>query len=441
MIKRLQKTKQKSTLHPSKTTICGFLLLFIAGIAVAQTDTVEIFKPHGQLWGAAFGDFAYKSNADILNRGANQYTGIPVNTNLFQWRRLYLGYNYWISQKFSVEFLLSSENDYQSGVLGQTTNGDILADNKFSPFVKWANLRWKNLWKGTDLVVGQMNDPSVGITARNSQTSEEVWAYRCIEKTIDDVRSTPVYDMGIALQGWFDPGGNYGYDLMAGNGQASRPENDAYKWFYGDAYAKFFNKRLVVDLYQDYEKLNWGVFVKGPNGAWNHDRNMTKLFAAWTTPKFTAGFEGLRTTLMGDVNVTGKDGNHYYRTTQAMDMSFFVRGRILSDHKGNAKLGFFARYDNYDPSSDLSSIINNSNTKSYIATTTAYDPTTKEQFVVAGFDFTPTKNVHFMPNVEISTYNSTVSQSVANDNLNQMVTGIKGTDVTWRLTFFYIYGK
>ncbi len=455
MTKHFQKLKQKSSRITCKKVIGSFLLFLMSGIAVAQTDTAETFKPHGQLWGAAFGDFAYKNNADILGRGANQYTGVPTSTNMFQWRRIYLGYNYWISPKFSVEFLLSSENDYAANLLGQAPNtintttgavtlggnGDILMNNKFAPFVKWANLRWKNIWKGTDLVFGQVNNPSVGINGRNQQTSEEVWAYRSIEKTVDDIRGTPVYDFGAELQGWFDSRGNFGYDLMVGNGQAARPENDLYKWFYGDVYAKFFNKRLVIDLYQDYEKLNWGVFTKGLNGPWHHDRNMTKLFAAWNTEKFTVGFEGFTNTLLGDVKVTGKDGNTYYRTTKALDMSLFVRGRILSDHKGNARLGYFARYDNYDPSGDLGSIINNGNTKSYVASTAAYDPTTKEQFVVLGFDYTPAKHVHFMPNVELNTYNSTVSQSAANDLLNPAVSGIKGTDVVWRLTFWYVYGK
>jgi len=435
------------------------LFLSIAGNAHAQTDSTGQFKPSGQLWGAAFGDYAYKGNADILNRGGgNQYTGVPVNTNMFQWRRIYLGYKYEISKKFTADFLLSAENDYQAGVLGQppntvtTTangtgtlalgnNGDILVNNKFAPFIKWANIRWKDIWRGTDLVVGQVNNPAIGITGRNSQTSEEVWAYRSIEKTVSDIRGTPVYDMGAELQGWFDSKGNFGYDVMVGNGQAARPENDLYKWFYGDVYAKFLNKRIVIDLYQDYERLNWGVYTKGPNGPWYHDRNMTKLFAAWNSRKLTVGFEGFRNTIMGDIKVTGKDGNTYYRTTQAMDMSFFVRGPIISDYRGNARLGFFARFDNYDPSGDLSAVVNDPNTKSYIASTTAYDPTTKEQFAVIGLDYTPMKNVHIMPNFWLDTYTSSLVQNAANDLLNPNVTGIKGTDAVWRLTVYYIYGR
>ena len=104
-------------------------------------------------------------------------------------------------------------------------------------------------------------------------------------------------------------------------------------------------------------------------------------------------------------------------------------------------LGFFARFDNFDPTGDLSSIANDANTKSYLASTAAYDPTTKQQFVLLGFDYTPIKSVHFMPNLLLNTYTSSLSQNTANDLLNGNVTGIKGTDAVWRLTFYYIYGK
>ena len=168
---------------------------------------------------------------------------------------------------------------------------------------------------------------------------------------------------------------------------------------------------------------------------------MTKIFAAYTTKKFTLGFEGFRNTLMGDVKVNGNDNHTYYRTTNAMAMTFFVRGRILSDAAGNARLGFFARYDNFDPSGNLSNIVGQPNTKNYTALTPAYDPTTKQQFVLLGLDYTPMKNVHFMPNLWLNTYNSALSQNATNDAYSNLVSGNKGTDVVWRLTFYYVYGK
>lgn len=437
--KNIHSTIRKWTIHAVTFTLAATTTQQVYA-QNQSTDTLISFRPKGTLWGAAFGDYAWKSGSDQLNRGANQYTGIPLNGNLFQWRRIYLGCKYDISEHFTADFLLSAENDYANGVLGQT-NGDILMNNKFAPFVKWANLRWKNIWKGTDLVLGQGNTPAIGITGRNSQTSEEVWAYRSLEKTESDVRGTPVYDMGATLQGWFDGTGNFGYDVMVGNGQAARPENDGYKWLYVDVYAKFYNKRLVIDLYQDYEKLNWGIFTKGPNGTWYHDRNMTKLFAAWNTEKLTIGFEGFRNTILGDIRVTGKDNNTYYRTSRVMDMSFFIWGRILKNKEGKTRLGYFFRYDNYDPSGNITSVVSDPNTRYFTNTTTYYDPTTKEQYLICGLDYTPVKNVHIMPNFMLNTYTSTIGITSADAVMNPGITGIKGTDVVWRMTVYYVYGK
>jgi hypothetical protein len=252
--------------------------------------------------------------------------------------------------------------------------------------------------------------------------------------------------MGASLQGWFDQKGCFGYTALVGNGTSAKPETDNFKWFYGDVYAKFLDKRLLIDLYQDYEKLNWGVYTKGPNGNLYHDRNMTKLFVAWNTKKFTAGFEGFQNVILGDVKVTGIDKNTYYRTSKAMGLSFFVRGAILSNSDGKQVLGFFARYDNYDPNGNLANIVADKNVATYAATTGNYEPTTKEQFVTYGLDFTPFKNIHFMPNVWMNTYNSALSSTGTNGTttyakMNGNVSGVNGTDVVYRLTFYYVYGK
>ena len=445
----------------TKLSIYCSLFLSLAGAATAQmADTTAEFKPSGKLWGYAFGDYAYKGGTDnigtatgpVYRGGSNQYTGMPVNANMFQYRRIYLGYNYDISQHFSAEFLLASEDDFNAGLDNQAA-GDILTNGKFAPYIKLANIRWKNLWHNTDLVLGQQATPGFAKTGRNDQTAEEVWSYRSIERTITDIRRTPSFDMGASLQGWFDDHGCFGYTAMVGNGSSAKPEVDNYKWLYADVYAKFFDKRLIVDLYQDYEKLAWGTYVAGLkagieslNGHLYHDRSMTKLFLAWNAKKFTAGTEIFMNTLVGDVTVKGVDKNTYYRTTKAMGMSFFVRGCILSNAQDKQILGFFARYDNYDPSGNLNNIVSEKNTLSYSATGN-YEPTTKEQFVTYGLDFTPFKNIHFMPNVWMNTYNSALSVGGSNSantkysSMNPLVSGVNGTDVVYRLTFYYVYGK
>src|SRR6202012_5295724 len=78
-------------------------------------------------------------------------------------------------------------------------SGDELLNNKESFFIKLANVRFKSIWKGTDLIVGEQ-----GTTAFPG-ISEKVWNYRSIERTIADIRRTPSYDLGAGLQGTFDP--------------------------------------------------------------------------------------------------------------------------------------------------------------------------------------------------------------------------------------------
>ncbi|MGN6619277.1 MAG: hypothetical protein ACTHJ5_19030, partial [Ilyomonas sp.] len=308
----------------------------------AQTNTDTAFKPGGKLWGYVFGDYYYKAHSDSFNRGgSNQYTGIEQGRNAFQIRRAYLGYDYDISPKFSAELLLAAEDNIttKSGV----TSGDLLSDNKLSFYIKLANIRWKNIWKGTDLVVGQVSTPAFSLLI------EPIWHYRSIERPIADIRRTPSFDLGAALQGKFDPAkGNFGYNVMVGNGTGARPENDKYKWFYGDVYAKFFDQRLIVDLYADYQRLNW-------TPSWHHSRNMIKGFAAYTTPQITIGAEAFINRLHKD-NFATEIATSKVDTlsVNAKGLSVFMHGLIIKD-----KLRYFARFDSYNPNDKINNRVFN----------------------------------------------------------------------------------
>ena len=249
----------------------AFLILcvsFLHSTLKAQKVQDSSFKPSGKLWGYAFGDYYYKAHSDALNRGgANQYTNIEKGRNAFQFRRIYLGYNYVITSKFSAELLLAAEDNITTA--NSATSGDLLSNNKLSFYIKLANIRWKNIWKGTDLVIGQAATPAFPLLI------EPIWSYRSIERTISDIRRTPSFDLGATLQGKFDPEtGNYGYNIMVGNGTSAKPENDKFKWFYGDIWAKFLDKKLVFDLYADYQRFNW-------TSSFHHSRQMLKGFAAY----------------------------------------------------------------------------------------------------------------------------------------------------------------
>lgn len=390
----------------------------------------------GRIWGYSFGDFAYKAHSDSLKRGgSNQYSGIPVKRNFFQLRRVYLGYDYNITKKFSAELLLAAEDNSPAGnpPSSASASGDELLNNKLSFYIKLINIRWKNIWKGTDLVLGQVSTPAFSLL------SEKVWSYRPIERTLIDIRRTPSYDLGAALQGSFDPKTkNFGYNFMVGNGSSAKPEADNFKWLYADVYGYFLNKKLVLDLYADYERLNW-------TNKWHHSRQMWKGFVAYNSAAsakgmdpgtgFTIGLEAFVNTLKNDNFATKLAGGVDTISTAPSGVSIFMHSDIVK-----SKLRFFARFDAYNPNNKVNNSVYskysgntgnyNDNSYSGSANTVTGDQTYKQIFITAGLDFTPAKGVHFMPNIWYNHYKTQLTGLTGNDN-----------DLVLRLTFSYVFGK
>src|SRR5438309_2486331 len=157
--------------------------------------------------------------------------------------------------------------------------------------------------------------------------------------------------------------GNLCYDLMVGNGSQARPENDKFKWFYGDVYAKFLGKRLVIDIYADYQRMNW-------TSDFHHSRNMVKGFIAYNSPAFTIGDEAFVNYLKDDViGHNGSVADTLDATANAI--SLFARGAVIRD-----KLAFFARADYFNPNKRY-----DHSYTSYQGLTTAYEPNNKELFI------------------------------------------------------------
>jgi hypothetical protein len=393
----------------------------------------------GRIWGYVFGDYYYKSHADSLNRGgSNQYSGIPQSRNAFQFRRIYLGYDYNYNSKFSSELLLAAEDNFPAyNAPGQTAaNGDELSNSKETFFIKLANIKVKNIWPGTTLVLGEQTTPAFAML------SEKVWNYRSIERTVSDIRRTPSYDLGVGLVGNFDPKTkNFGYDLLMATGNSDKPAASSFKWFYGDVYGWFADKRLVVDLYADYQRLNYVI-------GWHHDRQMLKGYVAWTSPWITLGVEGFVNTIRNDTKATLIAGGADTIDTKASGLSMYVHGAIIPE-----KLRWFARVDLYNPNKNVNNSLYSAysgisspsayNTPgykySYAGSTTGAptgetstgDPTAKETFFTMGLDFMPYKDIHFEPNIWYVHYASQLAS-----------TGTEGdADVVWRLTFFFVFGR
>ena len=421
-----------------------------------RTDTLgtPILQPNspnsGKLWGYMFGDFYYKSHADGLNRGgSNQYTGIPQNRNTFHFRRIYLGYDYNISKKFAAELLLAAEDNFPAfnPPSSGSVSGDELLNNKLNFYIKLANIRWRNIWKGTDFIFGQVSTPTFALL------SEKIWSYRSIERTIADIRRTPSYDLGAALQGTFDPKTkNYGYNLMIGNGTSAKPASTSFKWLYGDVYAYLFNKKVVVDFYADYLRTNWNL-----NPMLDRSRQMLKGYIAFNSTAtakngmnpgsgYTIGVEVFVNNLKNDLFATKIAGGVDTINNSATGASFYFHGDIVK-----SKLRFFTRVDMYNPMKKINNGIYNKyvgNTGNYndnsytmtfngngtpTAATATGDETYKQTFITAGLDYMPEKNIHVMPNIWYEHYASQMA------NVTSPASG--DHDMVWRITFYYVFGK
>ena len=404
-----------------------FLILFCVGLLFSNSIQAQYLlnsdsafragTPNsGRIWGYIFGDYFYKGHSDPLNRGGNnQYTNVKQGQEEFQFRRIYIGYDYNISKKFSAEFLFAAEDDF--------TSGDLLQNNKFTPYIKFANLRWKDfLFKGNDFVFGLQPTPAF------PYMTENLFAYsRPVERTITDIRRTPSFDFGAGLQGRFTNKSKsvvYGYNVLVANGSSAKVQNlstSLYKWFYGDAFVGLLDHKLIFDLYADYQRQNW------VSGVHEHSaRQMTKGAIIWVDKKFTIGAEGyingLKQAEVG-TTVSGKDT----LDGRATGLSLYAHTNIIS-----TKLRAFVRYDFYNPNTKYDNITYSKYATLY-GLRTSYEPNNKERFLSVGFDYSPVSNVHVMPNIWYIKYigqQANLSGSAAQDY-----------DLVYRITFYFTFRK
>jgi len=408
--------------------------------ATPALDTA--FHPVRRVWGLAFGDFYYAAQAPSLvaplapgvlstqgKEGNNNYYGVPGGRNAFQFRRIFLGYDYDIDKTFSVQLLLATEPGANAAVIAgtgtTTSNSDNLADNKLSFYIKYINLRWKSFYPGADLVIGSQATPLAVI-------SEQIWGYRSIERTVSDFQGSNTYDIGAGIQGVFDPKTkNFGYDVLIGDNTAAKilpaapAANGFFKAVYGDLWLKALDKALTIQLYGDYMQTASSSTTVVGLGTQSH--SLLKALVGYSVPAFTIGVEGYTNTFTNGLTIkTPASTPPVSQDARAEAISIFAHAPIVT-----GKLNVFARYDSYNPDND-----NYNAADVYTVNTnfSSYDPYTKEEFFTGGLDFTPAKNVHFMPNIWYIKYK---------DQRDPTTTGyeVPAQTLVYRLTFFYQFGK
>ncbi len=169
-------------------------VLFITGILISfSIVNYGQETKWGKISGQVFADYFYNISRDTsFENFSNTAVEGAKDLNGFVLRRAAINYDMDISEKFSARFRLEADSK------SNTSNSRI------GVFVKDAFLKWKNIFDGSDLIIGIQ--PTVSF-----EVAEKYWGYRSLEKTIQDLRGfVASRDFGIALRGKLTENGKMG---------------------------------------------------------------------------------------------------------------------------------------------------------------------------------------------------------------------------------------
>jgi hypothetical protein len=331
----------------------------------------------GKFSGLMFGDYFYNierdSGIDTLKNTA--LTG-KKDLNGFQFRRIYFTYDYKISDDFDSRFRIEAD---------QTT-----ANNKIIVFIKDAFLKWKNIFKGSDLIFGIQPTPAF-------EVSESVWGYRSLEKTILDLRGiVSSRDIALSLKGVLSEKLVY-YWIMIGNNSGVSPEIDKYKRFYGHIQVNL-SEFVYLTLYGDL-KVRPDLKVGNENTSLSNNDITSALFIGYKNKTFSIGSEGfIQARENGMKKQLGSASE--YSSLNTLGLSFF------GSYNFSGSFGLMSRFDFFDPNIDNTFKGDSRN------------------YYLLGARFNPVETVSIMPNIIIETYESDSAMDY-------------DPSVTVRLTFYY----
>jgi hypothetical protein len=360
---------------------CSLFMLFFFGAQVTAQVTSKID-------GVFFGDYYY----NLQNHAEDQ-----KYVNAFSIRRIYFTFENNLTENIKTRFRLESEH------------GEFGSSTKINPFVKHAYLEWSNLIPNHKLYLG--------IAETNAfKNAEELWGYRSIEKTIMDLNKiSSSADMGIALKGDLSMKLHHWLMLMNGTGYGSA-EVDNYKKV---GYALWVTpvNGLIIEGYADYEKqdpddttFKYARDYSGSKGYYT-----VKGFAGYSGLHYDIGVEWFQRTNQesGIADVTVQNGSVVSaQKADVIKSGYSIFGSWITPVP---KLKLFGRYDYFDPNTDDDVV---TALTDGVVKNGADDETS---LLIAGFDYIPAGNLHFMPNI--------VYKSYSKPGLD--------ADLTARLTLYY----
>ena len=355
------------------TTFFLLLAVFMAFSASAQEKPADkdksVIGAVGpiKLSGLMFGDLYYNANAIKAE---------DKDVNGWQFRRIYFTADYTISDAFSSRFRLEADQSAQ------------VQNKKIAVFVKDAWLKWKDVFDGSDLVVGISPTPAFDV-------SESVWGYRSLEKTIMDYYGiVPSRDLGIDLKGKIDGEGMVKYWVKLGDNSGNTAETNKYKRYYGQLQFKP-SSDFQVTLYGDYasnsQKADSVSGTTKDNGAF--------VFAGFVNynvgKTFSIGLEAF---------MKSQSNNYYDAPGQELMSQSGLGISAWATFALTEKISLVGRYDSYDPNT-ASSAKNDANS-----------------LIVAAVDFKVAPTVSVMPGIEV-----------------RGLEGAENSDIVPRATFYWVF--
>ena len=357
------------------------IILCLIVLALSSINAQNLEK--GKISGEAFIDYFYNISRDSSNsKLPNTALKGVRDFNAFEFRRVTLNYDYNFSSIFQSRVRFEAN---QSSATGSSV----------SPYIKDLSLKWKNIFDGSDLIFGIQPPPSF-------EVSENYWQFRCLEKTIMDLRGiASPRDMGIALKGKIDDEGILGYWIMLANGTGLGRETDKYKRAYAHINIAPMGK-MNITIYGDYkfrDKITQTNTANQSVVSLNNDVITSVAFIGIKDEELSCGVEGL--IQMTKNGLSTSSGNQTtFSNLNGFGISVFGNYEILDD------INFLVRFDYYDPNSKSD-----------------YD---SRNFFILGLSFLAEKNIRIIPNVLLETYEKNKSNAF-------------DPSVTGRLTVHFVY--
>ena len=240
--------------------------------------------------------------------------------------------------------------------------GDFTTDEKISPEVKDAYLKWSK--NDHQILAGISSTPTWG-------TVEDVWGYRSIEKSpLDLFDFGSSRDFGLSFKGQLGAEQRIGYHFFVGNGNSNGAElNKGKKLMFSLSYKLTDN--LIVEGYGD-----WNETADDPE---ERDSNTLQGFIGYQTDA---------------VDVGALYAHKRFESSLGMDSEGLDLVSIFASATFSDRLSAFARADHLFGSNP------NGPSNDYIPMSDAGEPT----FLVGGIDITLHENINLMPNVEAIVY-------------------------------------